>query len=118
MITFSKYGKQEIQRSSLLPLVSAKLYVGEGEELTGHGYEAITLEAANWNLDTGAYPTLEWIFEADIPADVGGWFITNHAGDIIIFEAFAQAQTVQHTGDKISINITMAPVVSNTVTKK
>jgi len=116
MITFSKYGKEEIQRHSLMPLVSAKLYVGE-QELTGHGYEAKTLVLANWNLNTGVYPTLEWIFEADIPVDVEGYYITNAEGEIIIFEKFAEAQTIQHTGDKISIDITLAPVVKNNVTK-
>lgn len=118
MITFSKYGKQEIQRHSLMPLKYARLYVGEGEELTGHGYSAIELKLNNWNLDTGKYPKLEWIFDADTPTDVGGYFITNAAGEIIMWEAFNEAQTIQHTGDKIAVELTFAPVVSNAITRK
>lgn len=114
--TFSKFGKTEIQRHSLMPLSIAKLYVGEGEELTGHGYTSIRLDINDWNLDTGEYPKLEWIFEADVPVDVKGYFVTNNAGDIIMFEEFKEPQTIQHTGDKISVDLALKPVVKNKTT--
>jgi hypothetical protein len=117
MIVFSKFGKQEIQRHSLMPLVTAKLFVGEGEELAGNGYAAIPLVPDNWNLDTGAYPTLEWIFKADIPAEVEGYYIVNAADEIVLYEEFDEHQTIQHTGDKIAVSITLAPVVKNGVKK-
>jgi hypothetical protein len=117
-LTFSKFGKQEIQRHSLMPLARAKLYVGEGEELTGHGYSAIDLDLSKWNLETGEYPTLEWIFEADIPAIVGGYYIVNASDEIIMYEAFNEEQEIQHTGDKITIDIQLAPVVKNEVVGK
>lgn len=114
--TFSQFGKKEMQKHSLMPLQVVKLYVGEGEELTGHGYEQQQLVLDSWNLSTGAYPTLEWIFEADVPADVKGYFVTNLAGDIIMFEEFEEPQTIQHTGDKITIDLALKPIVKNKTT--
>lgn len=117
--TFSKFGKREMHRHSLMPLQVARLFISEtNEELTGHGYEAININLDKWNLETGEYPTLKWVFEADVPAEVGGYYITNSQGEIIMYETFPEVQEIQHTGDKISIDIRLAPIVKNEVVGK
>ena len=117
-IIFSKFGKEEIQKSSLRPLAQAKLFIGDGDELTGHGYQAKQIDLERWDLSTGEYPTLEWEFTADVPVEVKGYFITDAMGNIVMYENFQEPQTIQHTGDKIMVTIKLSPVVNNRVASR
>ncbi len=102
MISLSPKGKTELLSGMTDKMSSAHLMVNDGE-LEGHDYSPIKLVRTKWI--EGRYPTMTWEFTAGNIEDVLGYYIVNKEGDLIFSELFDATYTIQHSGDRISVNI-------------
>ncbi len=85
-------------------------------EMSTLGYAAKTLTAGSWvvttisNVASGTYAQQTWTFTAGTAVIVYGYYIIEAGGVVCYAERFSSSQTVQYTGDAISIT----PVITFT----
>lgn len=94
--------------------ISDTTVAGSFTEVTGSGYAAQALTAANWTVTEGTptsaqYPQATFTFTG-AAGNVYGYYITNAAGTLLLAEAFTAGPfNIAATGDniKITLNVTL-----------
>ena len=102
MISISDRGRFLFEQVIYAQLKTIHLLTATGE-LEAHGYAPKDLDPEQWA--DNEYPPIRWEFSAGDPVNVTGWAIKDAFDKELMRENFQEPQLIQHTGDKITVNI-------------